>query len=84
MYDLQPRVVYTDCITAIDWLRNKKTASMKKNPVLKKAEVFLKAMGCEVDQIKIVYWNNDVWGEIPVDFENIIIRSVPFCEVRRR
>lgn len=68
--DYHPRVIYTDSITAIAWIRNKKTASKKKYPELKKAEIFLKAMSCEVDHIKIVHWNNDVWGEIPADFGN--------------
>lgn len=68
--DYHPRVVYTDSITAIAWVRNKKTPSKKKHPELKKAEIFLKAMSTEVDQIQVIHWNNVVWGEIPADFGN--------------
>ena len=63
-----PRIIYTDSITAIAWIRDKKTASKKKYPALKKAEIFLKVMAEEVDQIKIIHWDNDKLGEIPADF----------------
>ncbi|PXV57441.1 ribonuclease HI [Dysgonomonas alginatilytica] len=66
--DYHPKVVYTDSITAMAWIRNKKTASRKKYPNLKKAEIFLKAMSTQVDQIQVIHWNNDVWGETPADF----------------
>lgn len=66
--DYSPRIIYTDSATAISWLRNKKTASKKKNSALQKAEVFLRSMACEVDTIEVCHWDNDLWGEIPADF----------------
>ena len=68
--DYRPKVIYTDSITAMTWVRNKKTASGKRYPDLKKAEIFLKAMSTQVDQIQLIHWNNDVWGETPADFGN--------------
>lgn len=68
--DYQPRVIYTDSITAISWFYNKRTASKKKNKELQKAEIFLKALAADVDTIKVVHWNNREWGETPADFGN--------------
>ena len=68
--DYRPKVIYTDSITAMTWVRNKKTASGKRYPDLKKAEIFLKAMSTQVDQIQLIHWDNDVWGETPADFGN--------------
>lgn len=64
------KIIYSDSITAITWVRNKKTASNKRNKDLKKAEIYLRVMSYEVDQIKIIHWNNKLWGEIPSDFGN--------------
>lgn len=66
--DYSPRIIYTDSITAIAWVRDKKTASKKKYPALKKAEIFLKAMSEEIDKIEILHWDNNKLGEIPADF----------------
>lgn len=63
-----PRIIYTDSTTAIAWWNAKRTASKKRCTDLQRAEVFLKAMACEVDTIKVVHWNNDLWGETPADF----------------
>lgn len=68
--DFQPRVIYTDSITAISWFYNKRTASKKKNKELQKAEIFLKAFAADVDTIQVVHWNNKQWGETPADFGN--------------
>lgn len=65
-----PRLVYTDSLTAITWVGNKKTASQKHHSDLKRAEVFLKAMSSEVDTIEVRHWNTTEWGEIPADFGN--------------
>ena len=65
-----PKVLYTDSITAITWVNNKKTASQKRHSDLKRAEVFLKAMSSEVDTIEVRHWNTTEWGEIPADFGN--------------
>ena len=66
--DYQPRKIYTDSMTAIAWLKEKSTASNKKNKDLKKAELFLRVMSADVDTIEIIHWDNVKWREIPADF----------------
>lgn len=66
--DYSPRIIYTDSITAIAWVRDKKTASKKKYPALNKAEIFLKVLSEKIDKIEICYWDNEWLGEIPADF----------------
>ena len=68
--DFQPRIIYTDSMTAISWWNNKHTASNKKNRELQKAEIFLKALSEDVDSIKVIHWDNRTWGETPADFGN--------------
>lgn len=68
--DFQPRIIYTDSITAISWFHNKHTASKKKNKELQKAEIFLKAFAADIDTIEVKHWNNRDWGETPADFGN--------------
>ena len=68
--DYHPKIIYTDSITAIAWFRNKQTASKKKNIELKKAEISLKVFSVEVDDIKVLHWDNRKFGEIPADFHN--------------
>ena len=68
--DFQPRVIYTDSLTAISWFNNKRTASNKKNKALQKAEIFLKALAADIDTIEVRHWNNREWGETPADFGN--------------
>lgn len=63
-----PRVIYTDSLTAITWINNKKTASKKRSPDLKRAEIFLKVMASEIATIEIIHWNTNEWGEIIADF----------------
>lgn len=63
-----PRTVYTDSMTAIFWINNKKTASKKRVPDLIRAEIFLKVMDAEIASINIIHWNTNEWGEIPADF----------------
>ena len=65
--DYQPRVIYTDSMTAIAWFNAKRTASKKNNSALKKAEIFLKAFAEDIADIKVLHWNNDLWGETPAD-----------------
>lgn len=67
-HDFTPRVIYTDSITALTWFRNKQTASKKRNIDLKKAELFLRVMSYQIDNIEVHHWNNSVWGETPADF----------------
>lgn len=68
--DFQPRVIYTDSITAITWFNNKRTASKKKCKDLQKAEIFLKALCWDVETIEVRHWDNKLWGETPADFGN--------------
>lgn len=68
--DFQPRMIYTDSVTAIAWFRNKSTASNKKNYELQKAEIFLKAFEADVCTIEVKHWDNRKWGETPADFGN--------------
>ena len=66
--DYQPKVIFSDSVTAISWFRNKKTASGKRNPRLMKAEIYLRSIAHWIDEIKVVKWDNRQWGEIPADF----------------
>lgn len=66
--DYSPPIIYTDSMTAITWVNNKKTASGKSVISLYRAEIFLKVMAAEISRISIVHWNTKLWGEIPADF----------------
>lgn len=68
--DYEPRVIYTDSMTALTWFKNKSTASNKKNRELQKAEIFLKALSADIDTIEVRHWDNKRWGETPADFGN--------------
>lgn len=68
--DFTPRVIYTDSFTAITWVNNKKTASRKPVIDLYRAEIFLKAMASEIENISILHWDTKRWGESPADFGN--------------
>lgn len=63
-----PAILYTDSLTAISWLKNKKATSAKKNTEVAKAEIFLRLFSFEIDKIKVFHWSNKTWGEIPADF----------------
>lgn len=63
-----PPVIYTDSLTAVTWVNNKKTASRKPLIDLYRAEIFLKVMASEVNRISIRHWDTRLWGEIPADF----------------
>ena len=65
----QPRIIYTDSLTAIAWLNARRTASGKIFPALKKAEIFLKAFAARIKDIEVKHWNNRLWGETPADFQ---------------
>lgn len=68
--DFQPRIVYTDSMTAITWFRNKKTASKKRHADLQRSEIFLKVMDFDISSIDVRHWNTSEWGENPADFGN--------------
>lgn len=67
-HDFEPRVVYTDSMTAKTWYENRSTASSKRNPELQKAEIFLLAMSAELETVQVEHWDNREWGETPADF----------------
>lgn len=66
--NFQPRVIYSDSQVALKWFREKTTASGKKSPMMKKAEIFLKALDDDISTIDVRYWNNKKFGETPADF----------------
>lgn len=66
--DFQPRVIFTDSMTAIAWFKAKKTSSSKPNKDLQRAEMFLRALSADVDTIAVIHWDNKRWGETPADF----------------
>ena len=68
--DFQPRIIYTDSVTAITWFNNKRTASKKKCKYLQKAEIFLRALYWDIETIEVRHWDNKAWGETPADFGN--------------
>lgn len=68
-HDFQPKVIFSDSVTAISWIKNKRTASQKRNPKLMKAEIYLRAMAYWIDEIEILKWDNVKYGEIPADFQ---------------
>lgn len=66
----KPMLIYSDSTTAIAWFKAKRTASGKRNKLLQKAEIYLKACALWVDKIEIRHWNNQKLGENPADFGN--------------
>ena len=64
----EPKIIYSDSLTAITWFKNKNTASQKRNWKLKEAEIYLNVCSVLVDEIEVKHWNNREWGEIPADF----------------
>lgn len=72
-----PLVVYTDSVTAISWVRNKKanttartTGKLTKEleSLLEKAETFLMQNNELLKRVEILKWETKEWGEIPADF----------------
>jgi len=69
-HDYKPRLIYSDSTTAITWFKEKYTASKKRNKHLQKAEIYLKACWRYLQDIEVVHWNTQDWGENPADFGN--------------
>jgi ribonuclease HI len=63
-------IIYTDSMTATAWFGYKKAASKKPYPELEKAGVYLKIMSERIRHIRVLHWNNSLWGENPADFGN--------------
>lgn len=68
--DYEPMLIYSDSMTAISRVRAKSTASKKRNKHLQKAEIYLKVAAYWVDEIEIVKWDTNLYGENPADFGN--------------
>ena len=82
--------VFTDSMTALSWVKNKKcNSSLKLGRYTKyaiemqeRAEKYLKTINLDLsesdvincDGIEIMKWFTNVWGEIPADFGNKINR----------
>ncbi len=68
------KVIYTDSISALSWVRNKKAKTslerMSENEpifdLIERAELFLKNV--QLSQFTILKWDTENWGEIPADF----------------
>lgn len=69
-HNYEPKVIYSDSQVAINWLKNKYAASIKRDRDVDKALIYLRAAYTWVDEIKVVHWDNKQWGEIPADFGN--------------
>lgn len=69
-HDYKPRIIYSDSTTAITWFKEKYTASKKRNKHLQKAEIYLKVCAIYVDNIEVMHWNTQEWGENVADFGN--------------
>ena len=69
-HNYKPKIVYSDSAVAIKWYKSKRTASAKKNKLLQKAEIYLKAAANWTDKIEVKHWNGKLMGENPADFGN--------------
>lgn len=72
-----PLVVYTDSVTAMSWVRNKKANTTARSTgklteelenLVTKAEQYLAQNSEVMQQVKIIKWKTKQWGEIPADF----------------
>lgn len=72
-----PLVVYTDSVTAMSWVRDKKANTTARTTgklteelenLLTKAELYLKNNQEIMKQVKVLKWETKQWGEIPADF----------------
>lgn len=72
-----PLVVYTDSVTAMSWVRDKKANTTARSTgkiteeldnLLTKAEQYLNNNAELMKQVKIIKWETKEWGEIPADF----------------
>jgi ribonuclease HI len=63
--DYPNSIIYSDSITAISWVKNKRANSSFYYSRLEKIEEWLKTL----DNIPTIQkWNTKEWGEIPADF----------------
>lgn len=69
-HEINPPRVFSDSTTAISWVKNKGISSVKRNPLVDKAVVYLRACATYVDEVEILKWDNKKYGETPADFGN--------------
>lgn len=76
-HDIKPSIVYTDSLTAMAWLKNKKanttareTGKIKPDldEALINAEKYLIENEKLIEKVKVLKWMTKEWGEIPSDF----------------
>lgn len=69
-HENMPMVVFSDSNTAISWVKNRGTSSVKRNKLIDKAIIYLKACSVYVNEVDIIKWDTKAWGENPADFGN--------------
>lgn len=69
-HDFQPCRIFSDSMVGITWFKNKRAESKKRNKLVDKAVLYLRACHDYIDDIKVIHWDNKEWGEIPADFGN--------------
>lgn len=69
-HDYNPKRIFSDSQVAISWFNRKAATSVKRNKMLDKGLIYLRAAHLWIDEIEVLHWNNKEWGEIPADFEN--------------
>lgn len=69
--------IYTDSVTAMAWVRNKKAnttagttgkATQELNSLIIDAENYLKSNSQLLQKVQILKWETKQWGEIPADY----------------
>lgn len=63
--DYPDLTIYSDSVTAISWVRNKKANSSYNYPRLEDIEKWLKTLK---KTTRVEKWKTKEWGEIPADF----------------
>ena len=72
-----PLRIYTDSVTAMAWIRDKKAnttahktgkATNELIGLIQKAEDYLVKNATAIKEVKILKWNTKEWGEIPADY----------------
>lgn len=66
----EPKRIFSDSQVAISWYKRKMATSVKRNKMLDKGLIYLRAAHLWVDQIEVIHWDNNKWGETPADFGN--------------
>lgn len=61
-------IIYTDSITAIAWVRNKKAKSSFSGEDINKRLASAEKWLGTLKETKITKWDTKKWGEIPADF----------------